>query len=183
MMINELADKSTGSLEFRLKALEAQLRCTEIQIKETKEELERRKQEVSLGVPSSKRMKRYWNVTEYSFTNILYDEDDEHDMRLFDTLNYFHSKESAEKHAEMLLEWRKALVANAKGEPIDIKVLLPLLPKGWVCMNENCRWVWCKEKPELIDDNWITCCEWNYLIPFDLKPAKDWQNSLMECGL
>lgn len=54
------------------------------------------------------------------------------------------------KHAKMLLAWRKALVAK----PIDIEVLLPLLPKGWVAMDA-----------------------------VNLKLAENWETSLMECGV
>lgn len=99
--------------------------------------------------------------------------------------NSFNSRESAEKHSEMLLAWRITLVANAKGEQIDITVLLPLLPKGWVAMDVFGLWRWYYKKPD--QDS----CEWknNSVIPserlsaFNLKRADDWKTSLMECGL
>ena len=99
--------------------------------------------------------------------------------------NAFNSKESAEKHAKMLLAWRKALVENSKGEPIDIKVLLPLLKKGYVAMDALGVWRWYQEEPDR------SICEWkNYgvvpserLSAFNIKPVKNWEDSLMECGL
>ena len=45
-------------------------------------------------------------------------------------------------------DWLKALVAISKGKPIDIKVLLPLLKKGWVAMVMNGDWYWYKVKPK-----------------------------------
>ena len=96
----------------------------------------------------------------------------------------FHSKESALKNSEMLIEWRKTLVANSKGEPIDIQALLPLLRKGYVAMDKSGNWFWFSGMP--IKD-------WTFwraggkstsgLSAFNLKPAKNWEDSLMECGI
>ena len=89
-----------------------------------------------------------------------------------------------EKNSEMLLAWRKALVANAKDEPIDIKVLLPLLKKGWVAMDENGDWFWYDKKPSPEKSFWRANSLYFYrLIQFNLKPADDWKTSLMECGI
>ena len=99
-------------------------------------------------------------------------------------LNSFNSKESAEKHAEMLLAWRKALVANSKGEPIDITVLFPLLKKGWVAMDEDGTWYWYEKKPRISYVNWvIEICLCRTMDGFNIKPAENWESSLMECGL
>lgn len=183
-MLIDIKELSESDLKQKIENIKAVREKTADALKRYEDELERRKQEVPLGVPSSKRMKRYWNVTEYSLTNILFDEDDEHDYRLFDTLNYFHSKESAEKHAEMLLAWRKTLVANAKGEPIDIKVLLPLLKNGYVFYQGNINvWLWSADKPKLAEICWEYSGEFYPIDTFNLKPAEDWRNSLMECGL
>lgn len=81
-------------------------------------------------------------------------------------------------------DWLKALVAVSKEELIDIKVLLPLLKKGYVAMDEDGRWFWYKYKPIKIEDKWRQ----SYLVikelfPFNLKPAENWEESLMECGL
>ena len=82
-------------------------------------------------------------------------------------------------------DWLKALVAISKREPIDIKVMLPLLKKGYVAMDALGVWCWYQEEP----DRGI--CEWkNYgVIPSErlsasnIKPAENWEESLMECGL
>lgn len=81
--------------------------------------------------------------------------------------------------------WLKALVAISKGEPIDIKVLLPLLKKGWVAMDKNNRWCWYMEKPYI--EKFYFC--WNTGSPaaciggFNIKPAENWETSLLECGI
>ena len=82
-------------------------------------------------------------------------------------------------------DWLKSLVAISKREPINIKVLLPLLKKGWVAMDALGVWRWYQEEP----DRGI--CEWkNYgvvpserLSAFNIKPAENWEESLQECGL
>ena len=94
--------------------------------------------------------------------------------------NIFESYESAEKHAEMLLDWRKALFANSKGEQIDIKVLLPLLKKGWVAMDKDGSWCWYKEKPQINLDLWKSNSFYIFLSCFNIKPAKNWEESLQE---
>ena len=90
------------------------------------------------------------------------------------------------KYRDYLEAINKSLVANAKGEPIDIEVLLPLLPKGWVAMDENKRWYWYNHIPTKVTSVWenaeveVSFCLSNM---FDLKPAENWEDSLMECGL
>ena len=93
------------------------------------------------------------------------------------------SKASATKHAEMLLAWRKALVANSKSEPIDIKVLLPLLKKGWVAMDKDGAWCWYEKKPKIHQDLWKNDSIYIFLSCFNIKPAENWEESLQECGL
>lgn len=148
-------------------------------------ELKKRKNKTPLGVPSSKKVKTYYYVTEYGQINVFYDSNDMLDKCFFDIGNYFSSKESAKKHAEMLLAWRKdGLLANSKGEPIDIKVLLPLLKKGWVFYQGNINaWLWSKNKPTLTNIRWEYEAEFYPIHAFNLKPAEDWSKSLMECGL
>ena len=70
-------------------------------------------------------------------------------------------------------------------KPIDIKVLLPLLKKGYVAMDKNKSWNWFEEKPKAREGAWVNL---NYslldhLRMFNLKPADNWETSLMECGL
>ena len=180
-----ITDYTQQELEDKIKAIKAEREKTADALKRYEEELERRKQEVPLGVPIinvSQYKTLYWlggaGFPWEEKTNLATDIQ----LERWSFLNVFHSKESAKKHAEMLLEWRKALVANAKGEPIDIKVLLPLLPKGWVAMEKFGKWYWFKCKP-VID----VTDEWGYggkmLYAFNIKPSEDWRNSLMECGL
>ena len=103
--------------------------------------------------------------------------------------NCFLSKESAAKHSEMLLSWRKALVDAANCEPIDIEVLKPLLRKGWVAMSANRQWRWYSEKP-FRDINALYGV-WSFfdgtsvqnLNAFNIKPVADWTKSLTECCL
>ena len=88
------------------------------------------------------------------------------------------------KYRDFLEAINKTLVANAKGEPIDIQVLLPLLRKGWVAMDESGFWYWHKNKPSKREEDWRTKDDIaGDLVAFNLKPAEDWRNSLMECGL
>lgn len=162
-MINELADKSTGNLEFRLKALEAQLRCTEIQIKETKEELERRKQRVPLGVP----IKGTLNEMPYEAVNKGF-------------LEWFSSEASADKFEEYFAEYVKALQDIAEGKLIDIKVLLPLLPKGYVAMEQDAKWYWYANEPVICGKTWIMRGPARSLNAFNIKAAEDWTQSLKE---
>ena len=81
-------------------------------------------------------------------------------------------------------DWLKSLVDISKGEPIDIKVLLPLMKKGWVAMDKDCRWFWYQYKPIKTTDKWgQSYFVLKELFPFNLKPAENWETSLMECGL
>lgn len=153
-------------------------------LKRYEEELECMKQEVPLGVPSKFKSNMYYFLTsknEVVCPTIFDNKSDGLDRQL--ACNVFESYKSAEKHAEMLLDWRKALVANSKGEPIDIQVLLPLLPKGKVFFSTNLHlWVWTKEEPKKGKIGWI-CRYSTPLSPFNIKPADDWRESLKECGL
>ena len=173
----DIKELSESDLKRKIEAIKAEREKTADALKRYEEELERRKQEVPLGVPAEGNFCVNFNNTIANFSN----------KHGFEEMSYniFNTVESAEKHAKMLLEWRKALVANAKGEPIDIKVLLPLLPKGWVAMDKNGDWYWYNEKPELFSDDWHGSCALKHecLYPFNIKPAEDWRNSLVECGI
>lgn len=89
-----------------------------------------------------------------------------------------------EKYVEFLREVHKALFSNAKGEPIDIKVLCPLFRKGWVAMDENKEWCWYALQPKAKEKYFeAEIGNWSTFRSFNIKPAEDWRNSLMECGL
>lgn len=89
------------------------------------------------------------------------------------------------KYLDFLKAINKALVANSKGKPIDITVLLPLMKKGWVCYSPELGWAWCSNDGKITcgKDQWFSTGENWLLNAFNLKPAEDWRNSLMECGL
>lgn len=172
--------------EYTNEELEAKRKRTAETLRKYEEELECRKQNVTLGVPSTLKSNMYYflnSKNEVAYPSTIdnkWDALDRHSAG-----NVFESYESAEKHAEMLLAWRKALVANSKGEQIDIKVLLPLLKKGYVAMDKNNGWHWYKEKPYISEYYfcWNTGNQVSFIGGFNLKPAEDWRNSLMECGL
>lgn len=143
----------------------AELKETERVVKQNlttlEKELEKRKQEVPLGVPIGGAISR-------SF------------------LLWFQSNESADKFDnEYFNNFVKALQDIANGNPIDIEVLLPLMKKGYVAMDKDKRWYWYEEKPTNYEDEdeWISVDGCFNLFAFNIKPAKDWRKSLMECGL
>lgn len=179
-----IEDYTADELSAKIEAIKAERERTANALKRYEEELQRRKQEVPLGVPV--KLKEgiekgfYLQPALYiSCGNVGAD------SFLDKSLGVFHSEESAKKHAEMLLAWRKALVANSKGEPIDIKVLLPLLKKGWVAMDKEGEWFWYSSKPnlDLFLRMWRGSSETYHIGGFNLKPADNWENSVMECGL
>ena len=179
-MVKPVTEYTKEELEEKIVKIKAERERTAEALKKYEAELERRKQEVPLGVP--------WDGEFYvSWDGVAIEDREEKASKV--NYNSFNSRESAEKHSEMLLAWRKdGLLANAKGEPIDIKVLLPLLPKGWVAMNKyKNEWVYHKKKPTRYSGAGLEYWEsdgWKVgFLPFNLKPAEDWRNSLMECGL
>ena len=173
-MTKQINDYTVDELSAKINAIKAERERTANALKRYEEELERRKHEIPLGVPCDGKFYVDWRGA------VQEDEEEEASEVNF---NAFNSKESAEKHAEMLLDWRKALVANSKGEPIDIKVLLPLLKKGWVSMDKDRSWYWYKEKPQINLDLWKNNSSYIFLSCFNIKPAENWEESLQECGL
>ena len=179
-MTKQINDYTVDELSAKINAIKAEREKTANALKRYEEELERRKHEIPLGVPqeglffvdtNSNVDKRYGL---FSLAYVDY--------------NCFLSKESAEKHAEMLLAWRKALVANSNGEPIDIQVLLPLLKKCWVAYEKEYGWIWFKNKPFILrgteeDKTWSSEGSFGIIGGFNLKPADNWEESLQECGL
>lgn len=176
-MTKPINEYTADELSKKIESIKAERERTANALKRYEEELERRKQEVPLGVPCKAGEDTY---------NCTITISPKEGRNIFVLRYYFSSEESAKKYAEMLSDWSKdGLVANAKGEPIDIQVLLPLLKKGYVAMDAPGVWRWYQEEP----DRGI--CEWkNYgVIPserlsaFNLKPADNWETSLIECGL
>ena len=177
-MTKPIEDYTADELSAKIKAIKAERERTANALKRYEEELERKEQEAPLGVPCQ----GIFHLDSFGYP--VSDECRNTGLE-YNLFNSFSTVESANKHTEMLVAWRRALVANSKGEPIDIKVLLPLLKKGWVAMDALGIWRWDQEKPDR------SICEWkNYgvvpserLSAFNLKRADDWETSLMECGL
>lgn len=168
----DVKEMSRQELKQKIENIKAEREKTANALKKYEEELERRKQEGPLGVPCDGEFYVSWD-------GVAIEAREEKASKV--NYNSFNSRESAEKHAEMLLAWRKALVANAKGEPIDITVLLPLLKKGYVAMDEDKRWCWYPKKPTKALEEWGGV---GFIVSaFNLKPAENWEESLMECGL
>lgn len=161
-MVKPISDYTESELIEKIDSIKAEREKTYNALKRYEEELERRKQEVPMGVP-------------------LPDKDGAPFVGVYEL--GFPSEKSFFTFSKRFQNYVTATRDNAKGEQIDIKVLLPLLPKGWVLMNECSHWFWCEEKPEIINNNWTTGWRWNCLTPFNIKPVEDWKNSLMECGL
>lgn len=173
--MKKIEDYTAYELFAKIEAIKAERERTANALKRYEEELERRKQEVPLGVPCDGNFCVNFNGTICDFDN----------KHRIDEMEYniFSTSESAKKHREMLLAWRKALVANSKGEPIDIQVLLPLLKKGWVAMDKDGAWCWYEEKPQIHRDLWSNNSFYIFLSCFNIKPVENWEDSLMECGL
>ena len=173
-MNKQIEDYTVDELSAKINAIKAEREKTANALKRYEEELERRKHEIPLGVPCDGKFYVDWRGA------VQEDEEEEASEVNF---NAFNSKESAEKHAEMLLAWRKALIANSKGEQIDITVLFPLLKKGYVAMDEDKNWYWHPVKPKHDSTVWIAEKPGAYLLAFNIKPAENWETSLMECRL
>ena len=172
-MTKPINEYTADELSKKIEAIKAERERTANALKRYEEELERRKHEIPLGVPCDGKFYVDWKGAAQ--------EDREEEVSKVN-FNAFNSKESAEKHAEMLLAWRKALVANSKDEPIDIEVLLPLLKKGWVAMDKDGIWRWYDKKPYIFQFSW-KYVSLSRLDVFNIKPAENWEESLMECGL
>ena len=168
-MTKQIEDYTVDELSAKINAIKAERERTANALKRYEEELESRKKEVPLGVPLAD------TLMELPYDAV---------SRAF--LMWFSSCESADKFGNDYLDnFVKALRDIAEGKPIDIKVLLPLLRKGWVAMDKNGDWYWFENKPSA--DSQMMCWRENddfeEIRAFNLKPATDWKESLMECGL
>lgn len=174
-MTKTIEDYTMDELSAKIEAIKAERERTANALKRYEEELERRKQEVPLGVPCKEGEDTY---------NCTITISPKEGRNIFVLRYYFSSEESARKHAEMISDWSKdGLVANAKGEPIDIEVLLPLLKKGWVAMDEDGDWYWYEKKPRICGNLWLNGSICKIPVAFNIKPAENWEESLQECGL
>lgn len=170
-MVKNITEYTKEELSAKIEAIKAERERTAEALKKYEEELERRKQEVPLGVPlESNQYGGILGTYYFSFTS-------DKTKRVFDG---------------RLNDYVEALQKLAKGEPIDIKVLLPLLPKGWVACDSKGEWFVFSCKPFIRkkvgskeEGIWDSNNHEGYIgyLPFNLKPADDWKTSLMECGL
>lgn len=163
-MTKPIEDYTADELSAKIEAIKAERERTANALKKYEEELERRKKEVPLGVPLEDKT-LYQLFAVYGF--------------------YFDSKESEQVFNGRIKDYVEALQKISKGEPIDIKVLLPLFKKGWVAMDKNGGWHWYKEKPyiEKFYHSWNSGMPVSFIGGFNIKPAENWETSLMECGL
>lgn len=161
-MTKPINEYTTDELTAKIEAIKAERERTSNALKKYKEELERRKQEIPLGVP-------------------LPDKDSASFVGVYEL--GFPSEKSFFTFSTRLQNYVTATRDNTRGEPIDIQTLLPLLKKGWVAMDgRNNIWFWYDSKPEIGDGIWKNARNLA-LNAFNLKPAANWETSLMECGL
>ena len=163
-MTKQIEDYTVDELYAKINAIKAEREKTANALKRYEEELERREVGLPLGVPVEDNEPAHCHSTYM--------------------LN-FNSTESQGVFSERLRGYVKALQEIAKGKPIDIEVLLPLLKKGWVAMDKNGDWYWFKEKPyiEKYYYSWNTGSPVSFIGGFNIKPAENWEESLQECGL
>lgn len=162
-MVKPITEYSKEELEEKIVKIKAERERTAEALKKYEEELERRKSEEPLGVPLEDIMQAH----------------------VVGVYKYFFASESSKLvFDKWIKEYVKALQKLANGNQIDIKVLLPLLEKGKVAFCPNSRsWFWTNETPQLMDDTWGISGNFNWIGGFNIKPADDWRESLMECGL
>ena len=159
-MTKSIEQYTIDELSAKIKAIKAERERTESALKRYEEELKRRR---TLGVPLEDKM-----LADY-----------------FDNYTFgFASAESRIVFGGRLGAYVEALQKLAKGEPISIKVLVPFMKKGYVAMDKNGHWFWYKRKPKHDLVAWrAETPAALYLSVFNIKPAENWETSLMKCGL
>lgn len=163
-MTKPINEYTMDELSAKIENIKAERERTANALKKYEEELERRKQEVPLGVPlEDKTSAHHFGVYEFGFV----------------------SEESQHVFHEWIKGYVEAIWEIAKGEPIDIKVLCPLLKKGKVCYSPELGWAWCSNDGKITcgKEQWFSTGENWLLNAFNIKPVNDWKTSLMECGL
>lgn len=161
--MKQINDYTVDELSAKIEAIKAERERTANALKRYEEELERKKQEIPLGVPYESN--QYGGILGTYYLGFSSDKA----KRVFD---------------ERFNDYVETLQKLAKGEPIEIQVLLPLLKKGYVAMDKYGFWYWHKNKPSKREEDWRTKDDIaGDLVAFNLKPAENWETSLMECGL
>lgn len=160
-MAKQIKDYTADELSAKIKALKEKRELTAKELNQYEEELKRR--EAWLGVPVED------NTPAHCFASYGFN---------------FTSTESQLMFSKRLKRYVKALQEIAKGDPIDIEVLKPLMMKGWVAMDEDGDWYWYEKKPHHWGGSWgVGVCLFRTLSGFNIKPVENWKNSLQECGL
>ena len=165
-MTKPIEDYTADELSAKIKAIKTERERTADALKRYEEELERRKQEVPLGVPLGIPL-----------------EDEMLSLSIGDYQFGFASEESMNVFYERIKLYAEVLQKLAKGEPIDIRFLVPLMKKGWVAMDKDGGWYWYDEKPYICWSLWRYTSLYTRLDIFNIKPVENWEDSLMECGL
>ena len=171
--MKKIEDYTADELSAKIEAIKAERERTANALKRYEEELERRKNKNWLPLNEESDFTINQLTLDTSCIEIKVREG-------------FYDEDSFHKYLSALKATRKAWFDNSKGEPIDITVLLPLLKKGWVAMDEDGDWYYFTNKPyaNLKAMDWRSNdIEYWKIRLFNLKPATDWKNSLMECGL
>ena len=166
-MTKPISDYTVDELSKKIEAIKAERERTANALKRYEEELERKKQENPLGVPC---------------------ESSQYGMILGTYCFGFVSDKEKKVFDGLLKDYVEALQKLARDEPIDIKVLLPLLKKGYVAYEKEYGWIWFKNKPFILkgteeDATWTNEGSYSIIGGFNIKPAENWEESLMECGL
>ena len=171
-MAKQIEDYTADELSAKIKAIKAERERTANALKRYEEELERRKNKNWLPLKEEVN----FTINKLTLSTACIE---------IKVREGFYDEDSFHKYLSALKATRKAWFDNSKGEPIDIKVLLPLLKKGWVAMDKSGDWYWYhyEEKPRIHQDLWINDSNCKFLVGFNLKPAENWEESLQECGL
>ena len=168
--MKKIENYTADELSEKIESIKAEREKTANALKRYEEELERRKNKNWLPLTSVFYSAKYESV---DFFHVE-----------FKTETIFNDYSCFDKYRAYLEALNKELVANAKGEQIDIKVLLPLLRKGWVFYQGNINaWLWSDNKPTATNIRWEYEGEFYPIYGFNLKPAENWETSLMECGI
>ena len=169
-MAKQIEDYTAYELFAKIEAIKAERERTANALKRYEEELERRKNKNWLPLKEEVN----FTINKLTLSTACIE---------IKVREGFYDEDSFHKYLSALKATRKAWFDNSKGEPIDIKVLLPLLKKGWVAMDKDGTWYHYEERPRIHQDSWINDSNCKFLVGFNLKPAENWEESLQECGL
>ena len=169
-MAKQIEDYTAYELFAKIEAIKAERERTANALKRYEEELERRKNKNWLPLKEEVN----FTINKLTLSTACIE---------IKVREGFYDEDSFHKYLSALKATRKAWFDNSKGEPIDIKVLLPLLKKGWVAMDKDGTWYHYEEKPRIHQDLWTNDSNCKFLVGFNLKPAENWEESLQECGL